>query len=98
MFDKTNTGEIVFNDFAALWAFVNAWQAAFVRFDTDRSGNISTGELESCIRSLGYNLSPHFFTLVVPKFSKPGAVCCARCVHCHCSNCLNCVVTFAVIK
>mmetsp|Transcript_63496 Transcript_63496/g.150448 ORF Transcript_63496/g.150448 Transcript_63496/m.150448 type:complete len:267 (+) Transcript_63496:16-816(+) len=72
LFDRRNTGEIEFADFEALWNFINSWRDCFQRHDSDRSGNISEQELQQAVSSLGYSLTPAFYTFATPKFSKRG--------------------------
>mmetsp|Transcript_24873 Transcript_24873/g.57366 ORF Transcript_24873/g.57366 Transcript_24873/m.57366 type:complete len:241 (-) Transcript_24873:113-835(-) len=69
MFDRGCTGEIQYQDFKALFQFIESWKAQFQSHDRDQSGNISQDELAICLKALGYNLSPHFLTNVVPRFA-----------------------------
>ncbi|XP_072044321.1 LOW QUALITY PROTEIN: sorcin-like [Amphiura filiformis] len=70
MFDKDKSGTINFQEFAALWKYIQDWKQCFDRFDTDRSGNIDANELHNAFRTFGYNLSMAFCHLIVQKFNR----------------------------
>ncbi|XP_072167871.1 sorcin-like isoform X1 [Diadema setosum] len=70
MFDKDRNGTINFNEFAALWKYIQDWRGCFDRFDRDRSGNIDAGELNHAFATFGYRLSPQFCHLVVKRFDR----------------------------
>ena len=66
MFDRDMTGTINFQEFGALWKYVNDWQTTFKSYDKDNSGSIDRGELKigmacssvSPLSSLSLTLSP----------------------------------------
>lgn len=70
MFDTDRDGTINFQEFAALWKYIQDWKQCFERFDTDRSGNIDANELANAFRTFGYNLSPQFSHMIVRKFDR----------------------------
>lgn len=47
MFDRDRTGTINFQEFGALWKYVNDWQATFKSYDRDNSGSIDKNELKT---------------------------------------------------
>ena len=49
MFDRDRTGTINFQEFGALWKYVNDWQTTFRSYDKDNSGSIDRGELKTGI-------------------------------------------------
>ena len=53
MFDRDRSGTINFQEFGALWKYVNDWQTTFRSYDKDNSGTIDKGELKT-----GETLSP----------------------------------------
>lgn len=53
MFDSDNDGAISFNEFTALWQYVNDWTKCFRSFDRDNSGNIDKVELTSALTQFG---------------------------------------------
>ncbi|XP_071797533.1 sorcin-like [Asterias amurensis] len=70
MFDKDKNGTINFQEFAALWKYIQDWKQCFERFDRDRSGNIDANELHLALASFGYNVSPAFCSMIVQKFDR----------------------------
>ncbi len=72
MFDKQNRGTISFENFGALWKYVTDWQACFMSFDRDRSGNIDRHELSTALKTFGYNLSDGTVNTIVQKFDRHG--------------------------
>lgn len=46
MFDKTKSGRIDVIGFSALWKFLQQWKNLFQQYDRDRSGSISSVELQ----------------------------------------------------
>lgn len=47
MFDRDRSGTINFQEFGALWKYVNDWQTTFRSYDKDNSGTIDKGELKT---------------------------------------------------
>ena len=47
MFDRDHSGTINFQEFGALWKYVNDWQATFKSYDRDNSGSIDRNELKT---------------------------------------------------
>ena len=72
MFDRSNTGTIDFNDFGALWKYVEDWQVCFRYFDTDESGTLDKNELKTALTSFGYRLSDGFYEILIKKFGRSG--------------------------
>ncbi|CAH0395668.1 unnamed protein product [Bemisia tabaci] len=72
MFDKQNRGSINFEDFGALWKYVNDWQACFRSFDRDNSGNIDCNELKAALTTFGYRLSDTLVQTMLRKFDRFG--------------------------
>ena len=63
MFDRDRTGTINFQEFGALWKYVNDWQTTFRSYDKDNSGSIDRGELKTGIGLLFRLSSPLSLTL-----------------------------------
>ena len=53
MFDRDHTGNIDFQEFGALWKYIQDWQATFRSYDRDNSGSIDQGELKTALTSFG---------------------------------------------
>lgn len=56
MFDRDHTGTINFNEFGALWKYVQDWQTTFKSYDRDNSGSIDKMELKT-----GQHMMSFFF-------------------------------------
>lgn len=72
MFDRDRNGTISFQEFGALWKYVQDWQTTFKSYDRDNSGAIDQGELKAALTSFGYRLSDRFYDLLVRKFDRSG--------------------------
>ncbi|KAL3266881.1 hypothetical protein HHI36_011032 [Cryptolaemus montrouzieri] len=72
MFDKTNRGQVSFDDFGALWKYVTDWQNCFRTFDRDNSGNIDRNELKTALTTFGYRLSDQLINTLLRKFDRHG--------------------------
>ncbi|XP_044747951.1 programmed cell death protein 6 isoform X1 [Coccinella septempunctata] len=72
MFDKTNRGQVSFEDFGALWKYVTDWQNCFRSFDRDNSGNIDRNELKTALTTFGYRLSDQLINTLLRKFDRHG--------------------------
>ncbi|CAI8039874.1 Programmed cell death protein 6 [Geodia barretti] len=72
MFDRDRTGTINFQEFGALWKYVNDWQTTFRSYDKDNSGSIDRGELKTAMASFGYRLSDRFYDTLIRKFDRSG--------------------------
>ncbi|KAM3596900.1 uncharacterized protein V6R79_022513 [Siganus canaliculatus] len=72
MFDKTRSGRMDLFGFSALWDFMQRWRALFQQYDRDRSGSISSAELQQALSQMGYNLSPQFSEMLIQRFAVRG--------------------------
>lgn len=70
IFDHTRTGSIGFDDFVALWNYINDWLRTFQDFDKDRSGFIDRNELRDSLTSFGYRLSEQALNTLFTKYDK----------------------------
>ena len=60
--DRNNNSTIDFDEFAALWNYINEWQKCFRAFDRDNSGSIDQMELKQALTSFG-----NYYTLFDTK-------------------------------
>ncbi|CAI4222501.1 unnamed protein product [Auanema sp. JU1783] len=70
MFDSNGDGAINFQEFQALWQYINDWTRCFRGFDTDQSGNIDRNELRNALTQFGYRLSEQFYNILMNKFDR----------------------------
>ncbi|KAL3105363.1 hypothetical protein niasHT_026096 [Heterodera trifolii] len=70
MFDSNNDGGINFQEFGALWEYINDWTRTFRTFDRDNSGNIDRDELVNALTQFGYRLSGTFYDMLMRKFDR----------------------------
>ena len=63
MFDRDRTGTINFQEFGALWKYVNDWQTTFRSYDKDNSGSIDRGELKTGLHTAHVPLSLYHLPL-----------------------------------
>ncbi|KAG9508888.1 Programmed cell death protein 6 [Fragariocoptes setiger] len=72
LFDKTRKGQINFEEFKALWKYVEDWRNCFLSFDKDKSGYINRDELRQCLTAFGYQVTEDHINAVLRKFVKAG--------------------------
>jgi Ca2+-binding EF-hand superfamily protein len=72
MFDHDQTGKVEFQEFCALWGYINTWRGIFQNYDRDRSGYISNQELKSALNGFGFQVSDNLIRLLVWKFDRNG--------------------------
>ena len=53
MFDRDQSGTINFQEFGALWKYIQDWQTTFRSYDRDNSGSIDQQELKTALTSFG---------------------------------------------
>ncbi len=53
MFDRDQSGTINFQEFGALWKYIQDWQTTFRSYDRDNSGSIDQRELQTALTSFG---------------------------------------------
>jgi Ca2+-binding EF-hand superfamily protein len=72
MFDKDQTGQIEFNEFCGLWAYINQWRGIFQNYDKDRSGQIDGRELHGALSGFGFQVNDQLIRLIVRKYDQQG--------------------------
>lgn len=71
MFDRDRSGTINFQEFGALWKYVNDWQTTFKSYDRDNSGSIDKNELKTGELTTTECYQAHLCTVAMhTKFSK----------------------------
>ncbi|XP_041378680.1 programmed cell death protein 6-like [Gigantopelta aegis] len=73
MFDRDQSGTINFQEFGALWKYIQEWQTTFRSYDRDNSGSIDQSELKTALTNFGYRLSDRFYGLLIRKFDRTGS-------------------------
>ncbi|XP_063715444.1 programmed cell death protein 6-like [Symsagittifera roscoffensis] len=70
LFDNSNSGQMVFDDFRKVFDFITQWSRVFQQYDSDRSGAISFNELKTALSNFGYRLSDRFYNIIFSRFAK----------------------------
>lgn len=68
-FSGRRTGELVYAEFAALYAYIASWSTCFRRADTDGNGTIDEGEMGAALRSFGFNLDAETLHMLMLRYS-----------------------------
>ncbi|XP_075240174.1 programmed cell death protein 6-like [Convolutriloba macropyga] len=69
LFDASNSGQMVFDDFRKVFDFISQWSRIFQQYDTDRSGAISFTEIKTALTNFGYRLSDRFYNIICSRFA-----------------------------
>jgi len=72
IFDTDNSGEIDFNEYAALHKFLLSMQVAFKKADTDGNGRLDSTEIHNALRESGFNISFNACNCLHRKYNKTG--------------------------
>lgn len=72
MFDRSNKGQLNYEEFKLLWKYIEDWRQCFISFDKDKSGYINKEELKQALTTFGYQLTDSFHDLLLSKFVKGG--------------------------
>jgi Ca2+-binding EF-hand superfamily protein len=71
VFDRDNSGNIGFQEFAALYKFIVSMQTAFFQFDRDRSGRLDYNEIVQALQQGGFMFSPPVLQNLIKRFQRP---------------------------
>lgn len=66
------SGSLTFDQFVSLWKYLSAYKKLFLAADSNKSGDISFGELQKVIEQIGYNLNIDLVLHLFQKFSQKG--------------------------
>ncbi|KAN0135043.1 hypothetical protein V8E53_007161 [Lactarius tabidus] len=69
IFDFDNSRVIGFQEFEALWNYINQWRQMFESFDIDRNGKIDADELGRALAHYGLHVGPPVLDLLVKKYA-----------------------------
>lgn len=70
MFDSQHNGTVDFNQFCALWKFIQTAQSSFTAFDKDKSGRLDLREVWSGITQTGFVVSEQAIAQVMKVFDQ----------------------------
>jgi Ca2+-binding EF-hand superfamily protein len=68
MFDRDGNGNIDFNEFCSLHAYLTQMKGAFYNIDTDKSGFLDLQEIERAVQQAGYRLQQGILFKIVRQF------------------------------
>ena len=66
------SNSLTFDQFVSLWKYLSAYKKLFLAADSNKSGDISFGELQKIIEQIGYNLNIDLVLHLFQKFSQKG--------------------------
>jgi len=69
LFDSSNSGQMVFDDFRKVFDFISQWSRIFQQYDSDRSGAINFNEIKTALTNFGYRLSDRFYNIMLSRFA-----------------------------
>ncbi|XP_026505289.1 calpain-9 isoform X1 [Terrapene carolina triunguis] len=69
LMDSSGNGKLEFNEFKIFWDKLKKWLSIYVRFDSDRSGTMSSYELRSALTDAGFQLNNYLLQLIVLRYS-----------------------------
>lgn len=69
VFDRKQSGEITFAEYAQLHKFVSSMEAAFRKFDRDRNGRLDKLEITNALREGGFHFNPATANTLMRKFA-----------------------------
>lgn len=61
-----------FEQFVLLWKYLSAYKKLFMQADTNKSGDISFGEFQKILETIGYKLNIDLVLNIFSKFSSAG--------------------------
>lgn len=64
------SSSLSFDQFVSLWKYLSAYKKLFIAADSNKSGDISFGELQKIIEQIGYNLNIDLVLHLFQKFSQ----------------------------
>jgi Ca2+-binding EF-hand superfamily protein len=69
-FDTDYSGQIEFQEFAAMNQFVNKMSAQFMAADRDRSGKLNVNEIATALTSEGLQMPPQTIEKIIRKYDR----------------------------
>ncbi|ODN04348.1 Calpain-B [Orchesella cincta] len=68
MMDADRSGKLGFDEFQVLWQSVKDWRDVFFKFDEDKSGALSAGELRNALNSAGFRVNNRVLQALVLRY------------------------------
>ncbi|XP_063773622.1 calpain-9 [Pseudophryne corroboree] len=69
LMDTTGNGKLGFEEFKIFWDKMKTWIGIFLKFDTDKSGTMSSYELRLALKAAGYQLNNIILQLIVLRYA-----------------------------
>ncbi|KAK1170960.1 calpain-2 catalytic subunit-like isoform X1 [Acipenser oxyrinchus oxyrinchus] len=69
LLDKDGTGKLGLVEFAILWEKISKYLDIFKRFDSDRSGTMSSHEIRGALEEAGFHVNSSLIQLIVSRFA-----------------------------
>ncbi|MCI4389707.1 hypothetical protein PGIGA_G00101590 [Pangasianodon gigas] len=69
LMDTDGTGRLNLQEFKHLWNKINQWKTIFTRYDTDKSGTISSFEMRNAVTDAGFQLNPQIHEIIAMRYA-----------------------------
>uniref|UniRef100_A0A8C8S1G6 Calpain-9 n=1 Tax=Pelusios castaneus TaxID=367368 RepID=A0A8C8S1G6_9SAUR len=69
LMDSSGNGKLEFNEFKIFWDKLKKWISVYLRFDSDKSGTMSSYELRNALSAAGFQLNNYLLQLIVLRYS-----------------------------
>ncbi|XP_074803127.1 calpain-9 isoform X2 [Natator depressus] len=69
LMDSSGNGKLEFNEFKIFWDKLKKWLGVYLKFDSDKSGTMSSYELRSALTAAGFQLNNYLLQLIVLRYS-----------------------------
>ncbi|XP_077667955.1 calpain-9 isoform X2 [Eretmochelys imbricata] len=67
--DSSGNGKLEFNEFKIFWDKLKKWLHVYLKFDSDKSGTMSSYELRSALTAAGFQLNNYLLQLIVLRYA-----------------------------
>ncbi|XP_062858470.1 calpain-3b isoform X2 [Trichomycterus rosablanca] len=69
LMDTDGTGRLNLQEFKHLWNKIKQWKVIFTRYDTDKSGTISSFEMRNAVADSGFQLNPQLHEIIAMRYA-----------------------------
>ncbi|XP_047657256.1 calpain-3b [Tachysurus fulvidraco] len=69
LMDTDGTGRLNLQEFKHLWNKIKQWKTIFTRYDTDKSGTISSFEMRNAVADAGFQLNHQIHEIIAMRYA-----------------------------